>query len=125
MARYDKYEPYAGGFRCNHAVDVPPEQIKTVIGVGLNANGLQVKGAGNTGILGVQVVTTQIDHKAGDVTDVMTSGEIVDFGGQPGTVYYSNAAGDISATGGVGTTRIGHTAEGSRLIVRVRAGAQA
>ena len=60
--------------------------------------------------------------------DVMTSGEIVDFGptdgtpgtdhGDPGTIYYSDGSGDVSDTNADGSLRVGHTVEGQRLIVR-------
>lgn len=134
MARYDKYEPFAGGFRAPLAADfVTPANFNKLIGVGLDVNGRVVIGAGQTGVLGVMVLTAR--KYAGAVVDVMTGGEVVEFdpagpvlsGGSyvtgalsnPGTVYYANNAGVVSTT----TTgvRIGHTVAAGRLVVRVEA----
>lgn len=121
MARYDKYEPKGGGFRAELAAD----WTKNVgnaggatgpIGVGLNADGRVVAGGGATGVVGVLVLTR--DMKARDVVDVMTDGELVEFGGTPGTVYYAAAGDGVISTTNTGT-RIGHTVEGSRCVVRV------
>lgn len=129
MARIDKYEPYAGGFRANLAVDWLAADIEKAVGVGLNANGLIVKGVGTTGIVGVLVLGSEKGKKAGAVVDTMTDGEIIEFGGDPGSVYFSNAAGVISkAPSGVipaGGVYVGHTVEAHRLITRVRPGAAA
>lgn len=116
MARYDKYEPYAGGFRAPLAADWSADDLSTAFGVGLNANGQVVKGAGNTGVLGVLVLTKA--YKAGHIVDPMTDGELVEFGGTAGTVYYADAATGVLSTTNTGT-RVGHTVEGARLVVRV------
>lgn len=122
MARIDKYEPKAGGFRAPLAADLPATS-KTgngnPLGVGLDNLGRVVAGAGNTGILGA-LVTTQ-DKKAGDIVDVMTDGDIVEFAGVgAGTVVTAaDAGGVIDGTAlGAGRTRIGHTVEATRLVVR-------
>ncbi len=125
MARYDKYEPLISGGRGKLAVDWLPGDLDKVVGVGLNAAGLIVKGAGNTGIIGVMILT--MVRKAGDVVDVMDKGEIVDFqwvgrprvafpGATPGTKYYAAANGDVSSTA-AGGVLVGHTRELSRLMV--------
>lgn len=126
MARYDKYDPKVGGFRATLAADYASADVEKVFGVGLDANGRVVKGAGATGVVGVLVLTKA--RKAGEVVDVMTSGEIVEFGptagdpgvdfGDAGTVYFSAANGAISDSGAEGSLRVGHTVEGQRLIVR-------
>ncbi len=87
--------------------------------VALDVNGRVVEGAGVSGIVGVLVTTK--DLKVGDIIDVMTSGEIVEFAGVPGTVYTApSAGGAVDATApGAGRVRIGYTVEGSRLIVRM------
>lgn len=135
MARYDKYDPKVGGFRAQLAVDWLLADINKVVPVGLNVDGQVVKGAGQTGILGVLVLTRVI--KAGDEpVDVMTGGEIVEFPSiaapaPPGTVIFAEPAGDfevdIAANVAAGSVRIGHTVEssakyGARLIVRVAPG---
>lgn len=72
--------------------------LEKVYGVGLDTSGRVVKGPGNTGIIGVIVLTKA--RKAGEIVDVMTSGEIVEFGetvgdagtdyGVAGTAYYAS-----------------------------------
>ncbi len=117
MARYDKYDGKVGGFRALLDVALSGGDVGVPLGVGLTANGRVVKGAGNTGIRGVLVVDSA--KAAGDPVDVMTSGEIVEVAGlTAGTVYYADGA-----TAALGTdntdTEVGHTAEATRLIVRV------
>jgi len=116
VARYDKYEPYAGGFRAPLAADWSKDDLSTAFGVGLNANGQVVKGAGNTGVLGILILTKA--YKAGHVIDVQTDGEVVEFGGTAGTVYFADATTGVISTTNTGT-RVGHTVEGGRLITRV------
>lgn len=134
MARYDKYDPYVGGFRAPLAADWLSADLNKPFGVGLNAQGQVVKGNGTTGIQGVLILTKAL--KAGDIVDIMTAGEIVEWGptaGTPGTDfgvaatnYLSNAAGDIAAGGAADAAgHIGTTVAGQRLIVRVVQGAAA
>lgn len=117
MARYDKFDPVSGGFRAPLAAALGSGDVGKPLGVGLDANGRLVKGAGASGLVGVLVID---DAKAaGDVVDTMTAGEIVDCSGlTAGTVYYADAT-----TAALGTdaadTRVGHTVEASRLVVRV------
>lgn len=128
MGRYDKYDPKVGGFRATLAADFPAASVEKVLGVGLDSNGRVVVGAGQTGVLGLLVLTKA--RKAGEVVDIMTSGEIVEFGpsdaesvpgtdfGDAGTVYYCDANGLVTDTNADGSLRVGHTVEGQRLIVR-------
>jgi hypothetical protein len=127
VARIDKYDPISGGFRAPLAADLPATS-KTgdgnPIGVGLDANGRVVPGAGNSGIMGALVTTK--DLKAGAIVDVMTDGEIVEFVGVAGTAYsVADADGTFAAiaAGGVpgaGLRKIGATVEATRLVVRVQ-----
>lgn len=121
MARYDKYEPMSGGFRAALAADWLVADLEKVVGVGLDANGRVVKGGGQTGIVGVLVLTQA--KKAGAVVDVMQDGEIVEMnenhaGIVAGTRYYLDAA-----AGALGTdntdTKCGWTVEATRLVVRM------
>lgn len=123
MARYDKYEPFGGGFRAPIDINWTKEDLNKAFAVGLNASGRVVKGEGQTGVLGVLVLTSV--KNAGDIVDVMTSGEIVEMTDvTAGTVLYGATDGTISAT--TGGTRLGHTVEATRMIVRaVPAGAAA
>jgi hypothetical protein len=126
VARYDKYEPYGGGFRAPLAVNWLEADLNTVIAVSLNASGQVVKGtAGQSGFVGVLVLTKA--RKATEIVDVMTDGEIVDFDkvGKPSVAFASTAGTKYyaAAGGAVGTTNtdpyVGVTVEASRLVVRV------
>jgi hypothetical protein len=126
MARYDKYEPLSGGHRAPLAADWLLADLNKVFGVGLNASGQVVKGAGNTGVIGALVLTKIV--KAGKVVDVMQDGEIVEMninhaGIVAGTKYYFDAAGALTAVAptpaGTNGVQAGYTVEATRLIVRV------
>lgn len=134
MARYDKYNPISGGSRARLAADWAKADEGIPFAVSLDANGRVVKGtAGQSGIFGVLVVdktasTTIPAKKAGDVVDVMRSGEIVEVAGIPaGTAVYAAATGALSA-GVLGDRAVGTTVEstpaGSRLVVDVTKGAK-
>jgi hypothetical protein len=116
MARIDKYQPVAGGFRAplNAALTggVAP------LGVGINASGRVVVGAGATGVVGV--IVSPYNKAAGDIIDVMTAGELVEFGGAAGTVYTANTTTGVISTTAKSATQhvVGHTVEADRLIVR-------
>lgn len=126
MARYDKYDSKMSGTRAFLAADWLATDLEKVVGVGLNAAGQLVKGGGNSGIIGVLVLTRVV--KAGrEPVDPMKRGEIVefDFTGRertafaaavPGTKYYADPA-----TGAISTTStgvyVGHTVEKGRLVV--------
>lgn len=125
MSRYDKYDPKSGGYRAPLAADFLASNLERLLGVGHDAQGRVVIGAGVSGITGVLVLTKA--RKAGEIIDVMTAGEVVEFGitdgnpgvdfGAAGTVYFAGTDGKVTTTNtGV---RVGHTVNGSRLIVRV------
>jgi hypothetical protein len=143
MARYDKYDPISGGFRAILNADLVLTNGAFVGAVSLNASGLVVAGtAGQSGCVGVVVknvargpitqwATTSlgtanpsapIGAMAGDVVDIMTSGEINDLDTTAfpaGSKIYAAASGALSTTGGTGKVLVGHTVEAGRLIVRV------
>lgn len=116
MARIDKYHPVAGGFRA--PLNAAFTATGAPLGVGLNGSGRVVAGAGTTGVVGVIMLPE--DRAAGDMIDVMTAGEIVDFAGAAGTVYTANTTTGAITSGAASATQtpIGFTAEASRLIVR-------
>lgn len=105
MSRYDKYDPKNGGYRAPLATDFDPDNRERLLGVGHDADGRVVIGAGVSGITGVLVLTKA--RKAGEIIDVMTSGEVVEFGpsdgvpgvdfGTAGTVYYAGNDGNVGA----------------------------
>jgi len=132
MARIDKYNPYGGGFRAPLAADWDPADNGKPYGVGLNSSGQVVKGAGQSGVVGVLVLTKA--WPAGQVVDIMTDGELIEFAptattpgsayGAAGTSYYANTTtGVISTTSTTGQHKVGHTVESSRLIVHIAAAA--
>lgn len=119
MARIDKYDPVDGGFRAPLAADRTGSA--TPVGVGLDVNGRVVDGAGQTGVVGI--LCKPDDAKAGQVVDVMTHGELVEFAGVAGTTYYINGATGALETSapaaGTNKVKAGFTVEATRLVVRV------
>jgi len=80
VARYDKYDPKDGGFRAPLAANLNATSktgAGNPVGVGLDAQGRVVVGAGNTGIVGALVTTKNM--VAGEIVDVMKDGEIVEM----------------------------------------------
>lgn len=132
--RIDKYNPVSGGFRAPlHAdTDAMPGGLgdaDAAIGVSLTATGTVVPcghGSDASGFVGLLVLNR--DMKAGEIVDVMTDGEIVEFGGAAGTRYaVTIATGAIVAqTIPLVATQvyIGHTVEADRLVVRVERAAK-
>lgn len=142
MARYDKYEPIAGGFRAPLGADLVFSSAGEFgpKAVSLNASGRVILGtAANSGGVGVVVknvpkypslgnipgqinAAVPIGGLTGDIVDIMTSGEIVGVTGLvAGTTYYAAANGDLQTAppaAGVNGYRVGHTVEATRLIVR-------
>lgn len=143
MAKYDKYEPIAGGFRAKLGAALPLTNGGFFGAVSLNSTGRALVGnSGQTGIVGVTVknvargpvgpwglslegtpnANAPIGAQPNDVIDIMTSGEIVDLDKTvfiAATKFYAKADGSISATGGTGSVPIGHTVEAGRLVVRI------
>lgn len=127
MARIDKYNPVGGGFRA--PLNAAYTASDTPIGVGINSSGKVVAGAGQTGIIGVLLVPTggaggiasYVDKAAGDIVDVMTDGEIVEFSGAAGTAYTANTTTGAITSAATSATQIyvGYTVEATRLIVHV------
>jgi hypothetical protein len=124
ISRYDKYEPNGGGFRAPLAAAWDATNKGKVFAVGLDTNGRAVKGAGNSGLKGVFIAN--VAKVVGDIADIMTDGEIVDFTLSDGTtavaagtsVYAVPADGTLSVTA-TNNIYVGHTVEGSRLVVRM------
>lgn len=136
MARYGLINPYGGNFRAYLAANWQEADIGKPYGVGLDTNGFVVKGAGTTGIVGVLVLTRAGYFNEDEPVDVMHDGEIAEFGptagvpgqdfGDAGSAYYADGTtGAIAvAPGGTptaGSVYVGHTVEGSRLVVHVGA----
>lgn len=98
--------------------------IGVVTGVGRDANGKVVKGAGNTGVVGV--VALGEAYPAGKQIDILTHAEVV--GGAnlgagaavAGTSYTISNAGVIAATAAGVSGNLGHTETADRLVIRHR-----
>ncbi len=123
MSRIDKYEPNVGGFRAPIGFNTTAAQMGVAFGVGLDVNGRVQLGGANTGIKGVMVNTSA--KSVGDIVDIMTFGELVEFPGVPGTNYFSvladgtiTTAADTGGTTPIPNTFVGHTVEATRLVVR-------
>lgn len=140
MARYDKYEPYAGGFRAALAADFGTltngADLGKIWAVALNTSGRIVKvnaTAGQTAAdcCGLLILTRE--KYAGNVVDVMTDGEIVDIGASDGIAspvagmrVFANVANDgglgavASPVAGTNYTLVGRMIEATRLVVRCK-----
>lgn len=156
MAHYDKYEPISGGFRAELEVAITPDGNGEFgpKAVSLNSSGRLIVGTGGvSGLVGILVKNAPkqplgrystnlqagtpnpnmwLGLRAGDVVDVMTSGEIVGIEGlgwTPGQAIYAASDGSLTATAS-GNTKIGYVVGGAnaqtgtnkmRLVVRVAA----
>jgi hypothetical protein len=133
MARIDKSDPINSTYRIHVATNYPDADLGKLFGFGHDANGKAVKGAGQTGIVAVGVVTEKpgVVGPLRDVSriDLMRTGCVTDFGpttgtpgvdfGVAGTKYYCDANGVISATKAAGSVYVGTTVEPDRLEVNV------
>ena len=123
MARFDKVEPYAGNIRARLLADWAAAD-GVAIGVGLDAAGKVVPGAGTTGIVGI-VILVKENKKAGDTVDIMCAGEIAELptAAAPlaaGTIITANTTtGALSVTAPSATQAIvGFTVDAGRLHVQ-------
>lgn len=121
--RIDKSDPHAGStHRARLAANWLAADIGVIVGVGLDASGRIVKGAGNTGVVGVLVLSKV--RNAGEAVDILKRGEVV--GGAQvivgtaavaGTSYNISAAGVVTATAAGVQGTLGHTVEIDRFVV--------
>ena len=127
MARIDKTDSAIGVFRAPLAADYTGSE--TPVGVGLDANGRVVVGQGQTGIIGILCkppLNTQaplMPYKAGNIVDVIATGELVEFAGAAGTKYTANTTTGVISSAAASATQVavGWTVEATRLVVRVAA----
>jgi phosphatidylserine decarboxylase len=126
LSRIDKYDPYDGGFRAplNAAIvdNATTHNAGKVFAVSLNTSGrVVIGGTAAADIVGVICPVGAMN--AGDIVDVMTDGEIVDFtlndgsAATAGTRYLGGTDGNLSTT--TGGANIGWTIEAGRLVVRL------
>lgn len=120
--RVDKSDPYSGTHRARLASAWLAADVGVPVGVGLDANGRVVKGAGNTGVVGILCLSKV--RNAGHPVDIIKRGElvggaqvIVGTAAVAGTSYSISAAGVVTATAAGVRGTLGYTAEVDRLIV--------
>lgn len=119
--RVDKSQPYGGTVRARLAADWLAADIGEIIGVGLNASGRIVKGAGNTGCIGV-LVLSQV-RNAGHPVDILEFCEVVGGSGAfaiAGTSFGITNAGVITATAAGVSGNLGFTVEADRMYIKHR-----
>jgi uncharacterized protein DUF2190 len=123
MSRFDKYDPYDGGFRAKLNAAITATNAGKIYAVSINTSGkVVIGGSGLVDIRGLICATEAM--AAGDAIDVMTDGEIADATMTSGTAFtagaliYCHADGTIDATATSGKA-IGFTVELDRLVVRV------
>lgn len=119
--RNDKSDPYGDTERARLEAAWLAADVGEIIAVGLNANGRVVKGAGNSGILGVLCLSKT--RPAGHPVDIMKRGELLDgtmiagVASTAGTSYNVSAAGVITAAAAGAAGNLGHTVEADRFVV--------
>lgn len=125
MSRYDKYDPYDGGFRARLNAAIAAADAGKIRAVSINTSGrVVIGGAGLVDIRGLICPTEAM--AAGDAIDVMTDGEIGDATETAGTAFtggalvYAHADGTVDDTATSGKA-VGFTVEVNRVIVRVPA----
>lgn len=117
MARIDKTESAVGVVRAANAADVSASDYDKIFGVGLNAQGRVVKGAGQSGIIGLTTWHRGI-RKAGQIIDIFKLGDFVEVGLVAGTKYYADNATGVVSTTNTGTP-VGFTVEADRLVIKL------
>jgi hypothetical protein len=116
MARMDKTDSTVGVVRGTLAANFAAGDFNKVVGVGINASGRTVKGAGQTGVIGI-MIPNPLSETAGRRCDIFKLGDAVDCDGlKAGTKYYSTPAGDL-VEAAEGNTYVGYTVEADRLVL--------
>jgi hypothetical protein len=121
VSRFDKYDPYDGGFRARLNVAIPASEAGKIKAVTINSSGRVIIGGTLADIRGVICPTEAMP--AGMAIDVMTDGEIADATETAGTAFtggavvYGHADGTVDDTLTTGKA-LGWTVEINRIIVR-------
>lgn len=122
MSRYDKYDPYDGGFRARLNAALPASDAGKIRAVSINASGrVVIGGAALTDLRGLICPTEAMP--AGAAIDVMTDGEIADAtttGGVAlvaGALAYAHIDGTVDGASASGKI-VGFNVEATRVIVR-------
>lgn len=118
MARVDKTESAVGVIRGTNKADIPEADWNKALGVGIDATGLTVVGAGTSGVVGVAIFD-RTNYRAGQRTDIFVLADILEVALTPGAkIYALNTTGVLSTTAAAGT-QVGFCVEADRLIVRL------
>lgn len=121
MSRYDKYDPFDGGFRARLNAAIPASDAGKIRAVSINASGRVV--IGGTGLIDLRGLICPTEAMAvGAAIDVMTDGEIAEAtttGGVALTagLQYVHIDGTLDSASASGKA-VGFTVELNRLIVR-------
>lgn len=123
MSRFDKYDPYDGGFRAKLNAAIVAANAGKIYAVSINTSGrVVIGGAAATDIKGLICATEAM--AAGDAIDVMTDGEIGDAtttaaaAFTAGATVYAHIDGTVDAVATAGKA-VGFTVELTRLVVRL------
>jgi hypothetical protein len=122
VSRFDKYDPYDGGFRARLSAAIPASEAGKLKAVSINGSGrVVIGGAALTDLRGTICPTEAM--AAGAAIDVMTDGEIADATTTAGAALtaggkvYAHIDGTVDATATNGVA-IGFCVEATRIIVR-------
>lgn len=123
MSRYDKYDPYDGGFRARLNAALTSSNVGKIYAVSVNTSGRVV--IGGTGLVDLRgFICPTEPMPAGAAIDVMTDGEITDATTTAGAAFtagalvYAHADGTVDAVSTSGKA-CGFTVELDRVVVRV------
>lgn len=123
MSRFDKYDPYDGGFRARLNAAIPASEAGKIKCVSINTSGRVVIGTAGT-LLDIRGLICPTEaFAAGAAIDVMTDGEIADATETAGTAFtagalvYAHIDGTVDDTAASGKA-VAFTVELNRLIVR-------
>lgn len=89
-----------------------------VLGVMVNSGGSVVPAGTAAADQAFGVVCLPGTIAAGSPVGVLIAGELVEFGGSAGSVYYAGVGGTLSTTS-TNSAKVGTTIEGSRLVVHM------
>jgi hypothetical protein len=122
MSRYDKYDPYDGGFRAKLNAAITSSNVGKIYAVSINTSGKVV--IGGTGLVDIRGLICPTEPLAANMPiDVMTDGEIANATETAGTAFtagalvYAHTDGTVDDTATSGKA-MGFTVELDRVIAR-------
>jgi hypothetical protein len=121
-ARIDKTDSAVGVVRGVLNADVASGSWNKPLGVGINASGKVVLGAGTSGIVGI-IIVDSTNYRAGSRCDIFKLGEVVLTSTDilvAGTNYTANTTTGVITSAAVSASQIqiGYTVEADRLILK-------